>query len=373
MARSQKRNFSKALVLYYLAHAQADQIRRKGSVDCGQRRLGRLQQPEQDQPAPVVHAEVVRQAAAEVVREDEAAARLAARDRLALSDVHARSAPGDPRRQEGRQRPAQREGRRDQGDHSRARRQDPDGEGLPHPRPLRGRDGDRHRLLQAPRRSVPRPRHPRPQRREAAQPRQQHHQARPRLGAHRRPDQPLQHDVRSVLHGRQPGRLRARADWEDIKTMLDNAITIKPRRQMSVQFSGGEPTISPYFLDAVRYARKVGYNSVQAATNGIEFAKSPEFAEGGGRSRPALRLPAVRRHRQRRQRAPPRRQPVRRQAAGDREPAQRRRRHRAGRHHRQRRQQRAGRPHHRVRARQSQEDQLPVVPAGDRSPAATKK
>jgi uncharacterized radical SAM superfamily Fe-S cluster-containing enzyme len=66
--------------------------------------------------------------------------------------------------------------------------------------------------------------------------------------------------------------------WEEIKTLLDNAITIKPRRQMSVQFSGGEPTLSPYFLDAVRYARKVGYNSVQAATNGIEFAKSPEFA-----------------------------------------------------------------------------------------------
>jgi uncharacterized radical SAM superfamily Fe-S cluster-containing enzyme len=67
--------------------------------------------------------------------------------------------------------------------------------------------------------------------------------------------------------------------WEDIKTVLDNAITIKPRRQMSVQFSGGEPTLSPYFLDAVRYARKVGYNSVQAATNGIEFAKSPDFAK----------------------------------------------------------------------------------------------
>jgi uncharacterized radical SAM superfamily Fe-S cluster-containing enzyme len=66
--------------------------------------------------------------------------------------------------------------------------------------------------------------------------------------------------------------------WEDIKTLLDNAISLKPKRQMSVQFSGGEPTLSPYFLDAVRYARKVGYNSVQAATNGIEFAKSPEFA-----------------------------------------------------------------------------------------------
>jgi len=67
--------------------------------------------------------------------------------------------------------------------------------------------------------------------------------------------------------------------WEDIKTMLDNALKIKPRRQMSVQFSGGEPTLSPFFLDAVRYCKKVGYNSVQAATNGIEFAKSKEFAQ----------------------------------------------------------------------------------------------
>jgi 7,8-dihydro-6-hydroxymethylpterin dimethyltransferase len=67
--------------------------------------------------------------------------------------------------------------------------------------------------------------------------------------------------------------------WEDIKTLLDNAVSIKPRRQMSVQFSGGEPTLSPYFLDAVRYARKVGFNSVQAATNGIEFAKSKEFCK----------------------------------------------------------------------------------------------
>ncbi|MFN0121432.1 MAG: radical SAM protein [Blastocatellia bacterium] len=65
--------------------------------------------------------------------------------------------------------------------------------------------------------------------------------------------------------------------WEDITEILDNAISIKPRRQMSVQFSGGEPTLSPFFMDAIRYSRKVGYNSVQAATNGIEFAKSKEF------------------------------------------------------------------------------------------------
>src|SRR5256885_518944 len=67
--------------------------------------------------------------------------------------------------------------------------------------------------------------------------------------------------------------------WEEIKEILDNALKIKPRRQMSVQFSGGEPTMSAYFFDAVAYARKIGYNSVQAATNGIEFAKSKDFAK----------------------------------------------------------------------------------------------
>ena len=67
--------------------------------------------------------------------------------------------------------------------------------------------------------------------------------------------------------------------WDEVKEILDNALKIKPRRQMSVQFSGGEPTMSPLFLDAVAYARKIGYNSVQAATNGIEFAKSKEFSK----------------------------------------------------------------------------------------------
>ncbi len=66
--------------------------------------------------------------------------------------------------------------------------------------------------------------------------------------------------------------------WDDIKQILDNAVSIKPRRQMSVQFSGGEPTLSPFFLDAIRYARKVGYIATQAATNGIEFSKSAKFA-----------------------------------------------------------------------------------------------
>jgi 7,8-dihydro-6-hydroxymethylpterin dimethyltransferase len=65
---------------------------------------------------------------------------------------------------------------------------------------------------------------------------------------------------------------------DDVKHLLDDAITVKPKRQMSVQFSGGEPTISPIFLDAVRYAKEVGYFSVQAATNGIRFAQDAAFA-----------------------------------------------------------------------------------------------
>jgi uncharacterized radical SAM superfamily Fe-S cluster-containing enzyme len=65
---------------------------------------------------------------------------------------------------------------------------------------------------------------------------------------------------------------------DEVKQLLDDALSVKPRRQMTVQFSGGEPTISPIFLDAVRYARQVGYFSVQAATNGIRFAQDADFS-----------------------------------------------------------------------------------------------
>jgi uncharacterized Fe-S cluster-containing radical SAM superfamily protein len=146
--------------------------------------------------------------------------------------------------------------------------------------------------------------------------------------------------------------------WDEIKTMLDNAITIKPRRQMSVQFSGGEPTLSPYFLDAVAYARKVGYNSVQAATNGIEFAKSKEFSKAAAEA--GLRYAylqfdgignAANSHRKVGNAFDVKLQAIHNL-------------HRSRNDHRQRHQQRTGWPHHRVRARQSEEDQLPQLPAG---------
>jgi uncharacterized radical SAM superfamily Fe-S cluster-containing enzyme len=67
-------------------------------------------------------------------------------------------------------------------------------------------------------------------------------------------------------------------EWDEIEKILGDSLTIKPRRQMSVQFSGGEPTLSPHFLRAIRHARDVGYFCVQAATNGVRFAQEPDFA-----------------------------------------------------------------------------------------------
>ena len=105
--------------------------------------------------------------------------------------------------------------------------------------------------------------------------------------------------------------------WDDIKTMLDNAISIKPRRQMSVQFSGGEPTLSPYFLDAVRLLEEGRLQQRAGRYERDRIRQEPGIREGGGGGGSAVRLPAVRRHRQRGEFAPARRQPLRRQAPSD--------------------------------------------------------
>ena len=149
----------------------------------------------------------------------------------------------------------------------------------------------------------------------------------------------------------------------EVEKLLDDAVSIKPRRQMSVQFSGGEPTISPLFLDAIRYARKVGYFSVQAATNGIRFAQDPDFATTSLRRRPAHRLSAVRRRHRGGERAPQGRQPVRREAARDRKPLRRRHRRLPGRHDRQDGQRRSGRTDREVRPAELRQGEFRVVPA----------
>ena len=64
---------------------------------------------------------------------------------------------------------------------------------------------------------------------------------------------------------------------DTVKAILDRAISFKPRRQVIILFSGGEPTLSPFFLDAVAYAKRLGFYRILAATNGIRFAQSEEF------------------------------------------------------------------------------------------------
>jgi uncharacterized radical SAM superfamily Fe-S cluster-containing enzyme len=67
--------------------------------------------------------------------------------------------------------------------------------------------------------------------------------------------------------------------FEDTKAILDRAVSFKPRRQIIILFSGGEPTLSPYFLEAVAYAKKIGFYRILAATNGIRYAEDLEFCK----------------------------------------------------------------------------------------------
>jgi hypothetical protein len=66
--------------------------------------------------------------------------------------------------------------------------------------------------------------------------------------------------------------------FEQVRRMLQALRDEKPVAGRIVQFSGGEPTIYPRFLDAVRLARELGFSHVQVATNGIKF-QSLEFAQ----------------------------------------------------------------------------------------------
>jgi 7,8-dihydro-6-hydroxymethylpterin dimethyltransferase len=66
-------------------------------------------------------------------------------------------------------------------------------------------------------------------------------------------------------------------DLKEIKEILDRAVSFKPRRQIIILFSGGEPTLSPHFLEAVAHAKNIGFYRILVATNGIRFAQSEEF------------------------------------------------------------------------------------------------
>src|SRR5260370_6482902 len=67
-------------------------------------------------------------------------------------------------------------------------------------------------------------------------------------------------------------------DMEELKTIFERAGSFKPNREINVLFSGGEATLSPIFLDAVRHAKSRGFHRLHVATNGIRFAQESDFA-----------------------------------------------------------------------------------------------
>jgi len=67
--------------------------------------------------------------------------------------------------------------------------------------------------------------------------------------------------------------------FEQISFMLKTLREQKPVGAVAVQFSGGEPTVSPNFLKACNEAYKLGFSQIQVATNGIRFASSIDFVE----------------------------------------------------------------------------------------------
>ena len=65
---------------------------------------------------------------------------------------------------------------------------------------------------------------------------------------------------------------------DDVRQIFDRARSVKPQRDVNILFAGGEPTIASNFLDAVSYARSVGFNRICVVTNGIRFAQDDGFA-----------------------------------------------------------------------------------------------
>lgn len=66
--------------------------------------------------------------------------------------------------------------------------------------------------------------------------------------------------------------------FEQVKEMMHNLYNLKPAHTPCLQFSGGEPTLHPQFLDIIKEARDIGFTQIQIATNGITIANSEEFA-----------------------------------------------------------------------------------------------
>jgi uncharacterized radical SAM superfamily Fe-S cluster-containing enzyme len=67
-------------------------------------------------------------------------------------------------------------------------------------------------------------------------------------------------------------------DFETIRLLLDRAKAARPKADINILFSGGEPTLSPNLLPAISHANALGFKRLYMATNGIKLAQEPDFA-----------------------------------------------------------------------------------------------
>jgi len=66
--------------------------------------------------------------------------------------------------------------------------------------------------------------------------------------------------------------------YDQVLAMLRTYRATRPAAGRAIQFSGGEPTLHPRFLDCLRAAIEMGFSHTQIATNGLRFAREADFA-----------------------------------------------------------------------------------------------
>ncbi len=66
--------------------------------------------------------------------------------------------------------------------------------------------------------------------------------------------------------------------YDEVVEMLKSFRSEEPVSGRMIQFSGGEPTLHPRFLDILRTAREMGFSHIQIASNGINLS-DPKFAQ----------------------------------------------------------------------------------------------
>ncbi len=71
---------------------------------------------------------------------------------------------------------------------------------------------------------------------------------------------------------------------EQVREMVNTACSVDKVQPTCFQFTGGEPTIHPQFLEALAEAKKRKFSQVQVATNGIRFAEDADLAVQAGQA-----------------------------------------------------------------------------------------